>query len=83
MFHVRQKWEEWENLYRSFLQVPLGTDSDYRRSQGGGKGAIPPKKVLEYLVILCFKRRYLIKNSVPSLKSSVLPPKNILGWLRN
>jgi len=38
-----------------------------------------PLKFLEYLVILCFKRRYLIKNTVVSLKLIILPSQKIFG----
>jgi len=43
----------------------------HRRSQGGASGAMPPK-FLEYIVILCFERRYPIQNTVASQKSRIL-----------
>jgi len=49
---------------------------------------MPPKKISEHIVILCFKRRYPKQNSVICLKSTILVPPNILappkflGWLR-
>jgi len=53
----------------------------HRRSQGG-KGAVPPK-FLAYLMIACFEKWCLKQNSVARLKSNILPPKKILGWLRH
>ena len=41
------------------------------RSQGGGKGTIPPK-FLENIVILCFERRFSKQNSVIRLKLNIL-----------
>jgi len=48
--------------------------------RGGQRGHTPT--FFEYVVILCFERRYLIKNSVASLKSKIWPPKKFLT-LRN
>ena len=38
-----------------------------------------PPKFLEYLVILCFERRYPIQNNVASLKSRIPPTPNFLS----
>jgi len=40
-----------------------------------GKGAVPPSKCLENIVILCFKRRFSKQNSVIRLKSNILHPQ--------
>jgi len=48
---------------------------NYRRSQGGGKEAMPPT-FLENIVILCFERRFSKPNSVIRVKSNILPPQN-------
>jgi len=46
-------------------------------------------QILEYLVILCFERRYPKQNTVARLKASILSPKivlspqTILGWLQH
>jgi len=48
----------------------------HRRSQRGAKGAMPPKKFLENIVILCFERRFSRQNSVIRLKSNIWSPKN-------
>ena len=42
-----------------------------------------PPQFLENIVILCFERRVSKQNSVIRLKSNILPPKKILGWLRH
>jgi len=57
-------------------------NSLHRRSQGGANGAMPPQ-FLEYLVILCFERRYPMQNTVASLKSRIFPPKKNLGLAVN
>jgi len=44
------------------------------RSQGGGKGIMPPK-FLENIVILCFERRFSKQNSVIRLELKILPPQ--------
>jgi len=43
----------------------------HRRSQGG-KGAMPPPKFLENIVILCFERRFSKQNSVIRQESNIL-----------
>ena len=40
----------------------------------GGKGAIPPPKFLENIVIFCFEKRFSKQNSVIRLKSNISPP---------
>jgi len=48
-----------------------------------GKGPWPTQIFsISYMDILCFERRYSKQNSVTCLKSSILSPKKILGWLR-
>jgi len=42
----------------------------------GAKGAVPPKKCLENIVILCFERRFSKQNSVIRLKSNIWLPQN-------
>jgi len=42
--------------------------------RGAQGGHVP--KFLEYLVILCFERRYPKRNTVASLKSKILVPRN-------
>jgi len=46
----------------------------HRRSQGGkgARGGQGLSKLLEYLVILCFKRQYLKQNIVAQPKSNIL-----------
>jgi len=44
----------------------------------GAKGAMPPLKFLENIVILCFERRFAKQNSVIRLKSNILAPPNFL-----
>ena len=44
----------------------------HRRSQGRAKGAMPPPKFVENIVILCFERRFSKQNSVIRLKLSIL-----------
>ena len=44
----------------------------HRRSQGMAKGAMPPPKFVENIVILCFKRRFSKQNSVIRLKLNIL-----------
>jgi len=44
--------------------------SVHRRSQGVGKGAIPPQ-----IVILCCERHFSKQNSVIRLKSNILAPQ--------
>jgi len=57
---------------------------------GGAKGDIPPKKILENTVILCFEMCFSEQNSTVRLKSSILAPQKnflaptkVLGWLRH
>jgi len=58
-------------------------------ARGGPKGPWLPRKFLENIVILCFKRRFSKQNSVIRLKSYTLAPTNFfgphnfLGWLRH
>ena len=61
---------------RSF---PVVFETTHRRSQGGPWS----KTFLAYIVILCFERQYLKQNSVIRLKSNILAPHKILGWLRH
>jgi len=45
-----------------------------------------PPKFLEYLVILCFERRYLKQNPVARLQSNIspkIPHPQFLGWLHH
>jgi len=44
----------------------------HRRSQGRAKGAMPPPKFVENIVILCFERRFSKQNSVIRLKLNLL-----------
>ena len=41
----------------------------------GAIGAMPPKKFLEHIVILCFERRFFKQNSVIRIISNIPPPK--------
>ena len=43
----------------------------HRRRQGRAKGVMPPPKLVENIVILCFERRFS-KNSVIRLKLNIL-----------
>jgi len=51
----------------------------HRRSQG----SMDLPKFLAYLVGFCFERRYPKTNTVARLKSKLLTPPKILGWLRH
>jgi len=51
----------------------------HRRSHG----AIPPKKFLAYLVILCFEKRRPKRKYCCSPKVKHIAPKQIQGWLRH
>ena len=63
--------------YHRLMKVdPIGV------ARGGAKGALSPQ-FLENIAILCFERRFSKQNSVIRLKSSILPPTPILGWLRH
>jgi len=42
----------------------------------GGETGPCPQKCLEFLVISCFERQYPMQNTVVSLKSIILAPKN-------
>jgi len=44
---------------------------------------MPPTKVLENIVNLCFERRFSEQNSVIRLKSNILAPPKFLGWLHH
>jgi len=44
----------------------------HRRSQGSAKGAMPPHKFVENIVILCFERRFSKQNSAIRLKLNIL-----------
>ena len=48
-------------------------------SKGRVKGAMPPPKFVENIVILCFERRFSKQNSVIRLKSNILVPLKIFG----
>ena len=50
--------------------------TQHRRSQRGAKGAMPPKKFLENIVILCFEKRFSKQNSAIRLKSNIVTPQN-------
>jgi len=44
----------------------------HRRSQGRAKGVIPPPKLVENIVILCFEGRFSKQNCVIRLKLNIL-----------
>jgi len=44
----------------------------HRSSQGRAKGAMPPPKFVENIVILCFERRFSKQSSVIRLKLNIL-----------
>jgi len=46
---------------------------------GVARGATPPKKFLENIVILCFERRFSKQNSVIRVKSNILAQKKFFG----
>jgi len=46
---------------------------------GGQRGHGPFPKFLEYIVILCFERRFAKQNSIIRLKSNILPRPKIFG----
>jgi len=50
---------------------------------GRDKGAMPSPKFLVNIVILCFEKCFPKQNNVIRLKSNILPPQKILGWLRH
>jgi len=45
----------------------------------GANGAMPPKKIVENIVILCFEGSFSQKNSVICLKSNILAPPNFFA----
>jgi len=45
---------------------------EHRRSQGGGKGAMPPQIFRTYIVISCFERRFSKQNNVIRQKLNIL-----------
>ena len=54
-------------------------ETNHRRSQRGPK---EPPEFLENITILCFEKRFSNQNSVIRLKSNILAPSKLLGWLR-
>jgi len=44
---------------------------------------MPPPKFLKSITILCFERRFSKQSSVIRLKSNILAPPKLLGWLRH
>jgi len=53
----------------------------HRRSQGGLESHAL-SECLELIVILCLERQYPKQNSVIRLRSNILAPPELLGWLR-
>jgi len=53
-------------------KISEGWGAKHRRSQGGGKGAMPPPKFLVNIVILCFERPFSKQNSVIRQKLNIL-----------
>jgi len=70
-------------LYK-FQQRPkkIGGPVSIGVARGGKRGHGHPK-LLENILNLCFERRFSKQNSIIRLKSNILPPQKILGWLRH